>query len=559
MKEKDVAFVVYEGKEKYLFVSYAHKDAETVLPIVRALSENGYRLWYDSGIEAGTEWPEYIEERLMNAEVVVVFMSPSAIESRNCRNEINFALELKKEILVVYLEETTLVKGMRLQLNSTQSLFRQHHTDSEQFIRELVEARILQSCRETETVVPSESASVPQQPRAVAPKAPVKRAKWPLYAALASVLVVVIVLFSVFGPGDKSGLGETPDVPITMSDEWFDFTVEIEGVVYQFPCSYDAFTQNGWTISSTNYSDTTPIKGGGQDSFTMSNNGKKILVIAYNTSGNATKIKDCLIGGVSVDAYNGVDVKLAKELTTSSTVDEVIAAYGSPNMRNDQTDYVSLSYQKNDAIDSRIRFMIYKAEDGLRNNSILVENLVEDTQTQTETNTEKPAYLATYAKPTELGSDFKVPTVKFGGDLYTLPAPVSCFLDNGWTFTDKPSAVKSGNDESVCMERDGAEVYLSIFNFADYQTTPENCAVTRIRAEESSGVNLELPNGLKLGLSKAQVEAIVTDDFDFYEGTYSFNWSYSEYKNLQMYISVDVDTKTKKSDQLTVSCDVWHD
>ena len=142
-----MSHLIYEGTEKYIFISYAHKDSSKVIPIVDALSENGFRVWYDSGIEAGTEWPEHIEDHLVNSEVVVVFMTPNTIDSRNCRNEINFALELKKEILVIYLEETELIKGMRLQLNSTQSLFRKNHNSAETFIQELLNARILANCR----------------------------------------------------------------------------------------------------------------------------------------------------------------------------------------------------------------------------------------------------------------------------------------------------------------------------------------------------------------------------------------------------------------------------
>ena len=55
---------------------------------------------------------------------------------------------LKKNILVVYLEETTLAKGLNLQLNSQQSLFRQRHSNDESFLRELVKAPILSSCKE---------------------------------------------------------------------------------------------------------------------------------------------------------------------------------------------------------------------------------------------------------------------------------------------------------------------------------------------------------------------------------------------------------------------------
>ena len=139
--------MTYEGKNNYIFISYSHKDAPVVSRYINLLSDNGFRVWYDAGIEAGTEWPEYIEEHLKGAASVLVFMTPNTIESKNCRNEINLALDLEKDILVVYLEDTELIKGMRLQLNSTQSLFRKNHSTEESFMRELVNARILQWCR----------------------------------------------------------------------------------------------------------------------------------------------------------------------------------------------------------------------------------------------------------------------------------------------------------------------------------------------------------------------------------------------------------------------------
>lgn len=155
--------MVYEGNEKYIFVSYSHKDSQEVLPIIEALDESGFRIWYDAGIEAGTEWPEYIEEHLEKASVVLVFMSPNAIESRNCRNEINLAVHLNKEVLIVYLEDTTLLKGMRLQLNSTQSLFRKNHTTNEMFVRALLEAPILQNCLKEENINIPTRITVPMQ------------------------------------------------------------------------------------------------------------------------------------------------------------------------------------------------------------------------------------------------------------------------------------------------------------------------------------------------------------------------------------------------------------
>ena len=139
---------IYEGNEEYIFISYAHRDGDTVLPIVRALLDGGFRVWFDQGIQAGTEWPAFIEEHLNRCSRVVVFMSSATVESVNCRNEINYACMLKKEILVVYLEQTVLKYGLNLQLNSKQSLFRYRHKNESSFLGELLRAKILRPCRE---------------------------------------------------------------------------------------------------------------------------------------------------------------------------------------------------------------------------------------------------------------------------------------------------------------------------------------------------------------------------------------------------------------------------
>lgn len=146
---------VYEGKEKYIFVSYAHKDSDVVVPTIEALDKLGFRVWYDTGIAAGTEWPAYIETHLKQSEVVLVFMSPNAVASPNCRKEINYAASLNKEMLIVYITETELAHGMSLQLSSLQSMFRYRHQNVKTFIEELAKAEILQSCRVVNGYSPS--------------------------------------------------------------------------------------------------------------------------------------------------------------------------------------------------------------------------------------------------------------------------------------------------------------------------------------------------------------------------------------------------------------------
>ncbi len=139
---------VYEGNKPYIFVSYAHVDSVQVLPIIEKLQQKGFRVWYDRGIEAGTEWPEYIAEHLENAASVIVFMSEAAAASKNCRREINFSIEINKEPLVIYLEDVALTSGLKLQLNTLQAMFKNRSSNLDEFVGELCKAKIIKNCHE---------------------------------------------------------------------------------------------------------------------------------------------------------------------------------------------------------------------------------------------------------------------------------------------------------------------------------------------------------------------------------------------------------------------------
>ena len=89
----------YEGKNPYIFVSYAHLDSQKVLPVVNELFDRKYRMWYDEGIAPGSEWPKNIAEHLSSAEAVIIFVSENSLKSPNCENEVVRTLENGKEII----------------------------------------------------------------------------------------------------------------------------------------------------------------------------------------------------------------------------------------------------------------------------------------------------------------------------------------------------------------------------------------------------------------------------------------------------------------------------
>ncbi len=99
-------FKPYEGKRPYLFISYSHRQSDEVIDTIRILHEKRYRVWYDEGIPAGSDWPKNIELHMRSCSAVLFFLSESAMASPNCRSEICTALSLRKRVVVIPLEKT---------------------------------------------------------------------------------------------------------------------------------------------------------------------------------------------------------------------------------------------------------------------------------------------------------------------------------------------------------------------------------------------------------------------------------------------------------------------
>ena len=145
----------YEGNEPYIFISYSHKDSETVMPVIDALQERGFLVWFDGGIEAGSEWPEYIASHIDNCGCMLNFVSKAYEDSFHCRSEMVYALDRKKPFLSVYLleDDTVLSSGLRMQLGLNQALWKKNFERDEDFYDAVCEARALVACKKGEPSV----------------------------------------------------------------------------------------------------------------------------------------------------------------------------------------------------------------------------------------------------------------------------------------------------------------------------------------------------------------------------------------------------------------------
>lgn len=144
----------YEGTKEYIFVSYSHEDRAKVLEILEVLNKEGFRIWYDEGIEWGSEWPASIAQHLHDCAVLMAFHSKASAISTNCRQEINYALKYQKSIISVYLEDVELEQGVDMQLTLFQSTYPYQYTDRDLFFSRLIKTSLLQRCRANGEITP---------------------------------------------------------------------------------------------------------------------------------------------------------------------------------------------------------------------------------------------------------------------------------------------------------------------------------------------------------------------------------------------------------------------
>lgn len=76
-----------------VFVSYKAEDRARVAPLVEALRSDGFSVWWDAQIAAGSEWRQDIQQELDRAKCVVVVWSRRSAgpEGRFVRDEANRA------------------------------------------------------------------------------------------------------------------------------------------------------------------------------------------------------------------------------------------------------------------------------------------------------------------------------------------------------------------------------------------------------------------------------------------------------------------------------------
>lgn len=122
-------FEAYTGDEPYLFISYSHRDTKKVYPILDALNDKKYRIWYDESCENGSDFRDELRHRIEDCEAVVLFVSKHSMASPFCGMEIIVARENGKRLYPIYLDNAEIPPAFEILLANT------HHSTAENLER----------------------------------------------------------------------------------------------------------------------------------------------------------------------------------------------------------------------------------------------------------------------------------------------------------------------------------------------------------------------------------------------------------------------------------------
>ena len=552
---------VYRGDKPYIFVSYAHADSEQVIPLVKAMQDAGYRIWYDLGIEAGTEWSNNIAKHLKDCSVFLFFASKNSARSENCLDEVAYAKSHNKTALLIYLEEdVTLPVGTDMQTARFQKMFLSRQKDMAEFMNGIAEAEMFDCCADS-VVLSETNAPIPKSAKQSTQQSAKKNNKLAIIIAAVLLLAAIIAAVILGTGGDNSTdtqeedtgaasestgaqtdaiTEEEPPAAIELSDSIKDHTFRLNGTVYKLPIAFSVLTQEGWTIGSGSVSADTYIGGISSTALTFVKDGASIYATVYNDSENASRIKDCLIGGLEIDKGSNIDFCVAAEIKPSSSIIEMIAAFGAPTSRTEGSDYVSLEWEISDY--SRIEAMIYSG-DMEKYSSLAITNVALLAE-PAEINTAAPKYLDSYVAPTELGDDLFSGNISLGGVVYSLPVPLRELLANGWSIATGKGSVISGETIDLTLRKGMTEITAYCENRALYKTTPENCIVVKIYADKDLSPAVLLPGNIYPGMPAEALKEAVSAEMEIYESSYSVTYSYGEYRNRDFWVYLSVDKES---------------
>lgn len=101
-------------KQRKTFLSYSRANKDFAIRLAKELKSEGFEIWLDQlDIPLGARWDDEVERALEECEIFMVILTPASTTSDNVKDEIGYAIDTRKRILPILLENAVIPLRLR--------------------------------------------------------------------------------------------------------------------------------------------------------------------------------------------------------------------------------------------------------------------------------------------------------------------------------------------------------------------------------------------------------------------------------------------------------------
>lgn len=280
------------------------------------------------------------------------------------------------------------------------------------------------------------------------------------------------------------------------------FQLQIQDQLYMFPMRYSEFIANGWEIDDR-YEDVSGKIGSGHDELVWFVNGDyRIICYLFNPDHSEQNYENCLVAGIKVDIQTeaeGLEIYLPSGLKLGeSKKDQFVAAYGEADRAYESSSSSSFTWEtENIWANVKVTFNpdgVAIAYDG--RNLAVPDDFVYSDPVVLEQNYEAPGDLSLYIEDR---------IVLFGGDLYSLPAPLSAFIENGWETTGANEMVSGNGILFLDLKRNDDEFRATVHNYSDNGCVASAAYIEKLSSLDCYGELFAVAEKLNTDISEEEL------------------------------------------------------
>lgn len=341
---------------------------------------------------------------------------------------------------------------------------------------------------------------------------------------------------------------------VSLSENLWDFEFSIGEDVWELPLELSKWEEKGWSFEGkqeeTMLEGETYIEGE-----TLKNQEQEIYVDFVNPEGEKKPLKECYIGGILLkheekDPY----YQLPGGITLGeSTIVEVTDKFGTPTDEYEEKEDIYIMYEYGKYKEAEL---VFHVDDEVLY-QVRLKNYREPENEEEQISDEIPEVVKEYKTPEEYNGDFQEYIVKYDDFFYQIPAPVSEFVENGWTISEEGSDnyVKAGRHGYVTLEKNGQSLYAVVKNYGEETTNTQNTFVTNLSGDfdvtkVSIGVGDEIVLGMSAGEMRQRMEESLYEKEEDEKGENYYIYSDESKKN---FIRIFVDRDLQLVREIEVS------